>query len=177
MLLGISRGIDAATERLGWLADWMVLLSCLVSASNAASRYLFSYSSNAYLEIQWHMFGTMVLLGASHTLRMNEHVRVDVVYGALSERTRLAVDAFGFAFFLLPVTVFLTWLSWPFFWRSFELGEMSTNAGGLILWPIKVVLPIGFALLSLQGVSELIKRIAALQGHVTFTTKYEKPLQ
>lgn len=175
--LGLSRVIDAFTARLGVIADWMVLLSCLVSAGNAAVRYLFSYSSNAYLEIQWQMFGVMVLLGASYTLRMNEHVRVDIIYGIVSERTRLWIDTLGLIIFLIPICAFLAMLSWPVFWTSFQQGELSQNAGGLIVWPIKFVLPFGFAVLALQGVSELVKRIAALRGLIDIETKYEKPLQ
>jgi TRAP-type mannitol/chloroaromatic compound transport system permease small subunit len=108
---------------------------------------------------------------------MNEHVRVDVLYSAASERARIWIDIVGFVVFFLPVTFFLTGLTWPFFWRSFQIGEMSNNAGGLILWPVKLVLPAGFLLLTLQGVSELIKRIAALQGLIRLETRYEKPLQ
>jgi len=155
----------------------MVLLSCLVSAGNALMRYAISYSSNAFLEIQWYMFGVMVLLGASHTLRMNEHVRVDIIYGIVSDRTRLWIDTLGLIIFLIPITAFLVWLSWPVFMESYRLQEMSQNAGGLIVWPIKLVLPLGFALLFLQGISELIKRLAALAGTIEIETKYEKPLQ
>lgn len=176
-LLALSRAIDAFNERVGWLADWMVLLSASVSAANAGVRYLFNYSSNSYLEIQWYMFGAMVLFGASYTLKMNEHVRVDIVYSNVSERTRLWIDTLGLLFSLLPICIFLAILSWPFFWRSYLLDEMSSNAGGLLLWPAKLLLPVGFALLSLQGLSELIKRIAALRGLIALETRYEKPLQ
>lgn len=176
-LLRISRAIDGFNEKLGWLADWMVLLSAGVSALNAGVRYLFNYSSNAYLEAQWYMFGAMVLFGAAYTFKMNEHVRVDIVYSSVSDRVRLWIDTIGLIVFLIPITAFLAWLCWPFFWASFTGGEMSSNAGGLIMWPAKLLLPLGFAFLFLQGWSELIKRIAALRGLIELETKYEKPLQ
>jgi TRAP-type mannitol/chloroaromatic compound transport system permease small subunit len=176
-LLAFSRLIDAVSNTAGRLAEWLVLGACLVSAGNASVRYLFGYSSNGLLEIQWYMFGALVFLGASHTLRVNEHVRVDLVYSWVSDRARLWIDAIGFTVFLIPVGAYLTYLSIPFFVRSFQLGEYSNNAGGLILWPIKLVLPLGFALLTLQGTSELIKRLAALRGDLALDTHYEKPLQ
>ncbi|HEX8662575.1 MAG TPA: TRAP transporter small permease subunit [Beijerinckiaceae bacterium] len=176
-LLAFSRAVDRLSGAAGYVADWLVLFACLVSAGNAAIRYLFSYSSNGWLEIQWYMFGALVFLGASHTLRMNEHVRVDLVYSSVSDRARLWIDTIGFVVFFLPVTIYLTWLSIPFFKTSLLSGEYSSNAGGLILWPIKLVIPLGLALLTLQGFSELIKRIAALEGEVKLDTHYEKPLQ
>ena len=176
-LLRLSRVIDAISARAGYIAEWLVLGACLISAGNATVRYLFSYSSNAFLEIQWYLFGALVFLGAAHTLRLNEHVRVDVVYSSISDRARLWIDAVGFSLFFLPVCLYLTYLSLPFFVHSWQSGEFSNNAGGLILWPIKLVLPLGFALLTLQGVSELIKRVAALHGDMTLDTHYEKPLQ
>ena len=176
-LLRFSRWIDALNERIGWICDYLILIVCFVSAGNAVMRYVFSYSSNAYLEIQWYMFGAIVLLGASYTLKRNEHVRVDVVYSNLSERRRLIIDAIGFLCFMLPVTIFLIYLSVPVFLRSFGSREVSMNAGGLTLWPVKLLVPLGFTLLSLQGVSELIKRCAALAGVIELETKYEKPLQ
>ena len=176
-LLALSRGIDAVNEKVGRIADWCVLLACLISAGNACFRYLFSLSSNSLLEIQWYLFGVTVLLGASYTLKMNEHVRVDLVYGSLSDRGRLWVDTLGIIIFLLPTTIFLTYLSWPFFLISYRQHEWSQNAGGLLVWPIKFVLPLGFFLLTVQGFSELIKRIAALSGALAIDTKYEKPLQ
>lgn len=175
--LAISRAIDAASKTAGRIAEWLVLGACLISAGNASVRYLVGYSSNGLLEIQWYLFGALVFLGAAHTLRVNEHVRVDIVYSWVSDRTRLWIDALGFLFFLIPVGVYLTYLCIPFFLRSFQIGEYSNNAGGLILWPIKLVLPLGFALLTLQGVSELIKRLTALQGDLALDTHYERPLQ
>ena len=177
LLLRLSRAIDAVNERLGYVADWLVLLSCLISAANAFSRYAFGISSNAWLEIQWYMFGALVLLGASYTLKRNEHVRVDIVYSNVSTRRQIGIDIFGTILFMLPATLILCYLSWPIFYNSWMLGEVSTNAGGLLRWPIKIFLPLGFALLSLQGFSELIKRIAMLTGHMKADLHYERPLQ
>ncbi|MBS9478418.1 TRAP transporter small permease subunit [Ancylobacter radicis] len=176
-LLAFSRGIDWLNERFGRIADWCVLIACLISAGNATVRYLLSYSTNGLLEIQWYLFGALVLLGAPYTLQRNEHVRVDLVYMALSPRGRLWVDTIGFLVILIPAGIYLTLLSFPFFWMSFVSDEVSQNAGGLILWPAKLLLPLGFALLTLQGVSELIKRIAGLSGVIEVETTYEKPLQ
>ena len=177
LLLRLSRAIDAVNERLGWVADWLVLLSCLISAGNAFSRYAFGISSNAWLEIQWYMFGALVMLGASYTLKRNEHVRVDIVYSNVSTRRQIGIDIFGFILFMLPATIIMTYLSWPIFYNSWSLGEISTNAGGLIRWPVKLLLPVGFFLLTLQGISELIKRIAMITGHMQADLHYERPLQ
>src|SRR6266850_5182607 len=176
-LLALSRVIDAVNQKLGVIADWLVILSCLISAGNAFSRYAFSISSNAWLEIQWYMFGALVLLGASYTLKRNEHVRVDIVYSNVSTRKQIAIDIFGGVLFLLPATLILAYLSWPIFYNSWALGGVSSNAGGLVRWPFKLFLPIGFALLSLQGISELIKRVAMLTGHMKADLHYERPLQ
>ena len=176
-LLSASRAIDRLSAAAAVLADWLVLFAVLISAGNATIRYLFNMSSNGWLEIQWYMFGALVFLGAAHTLRMNEHVRVDLVFSSLSERGQTWIDVIGFTFFFLPVTLFLSWLSFPFFYQSFRSGEMSNSAGGLILWPAKMLVPLGFALLTLQGVSELIKRVLILQGRMSLEAKYEKPLQ
>jgi TRAP-type mannitol/chloroaromatic compound transport system permease small subunit len=154
-----------------------VLLSCLISAGNAFSRYAFGISSNAWLEIQWYMFGALVMLGASYTLKRNEHVRVDIVYSHVSTRRQIGIDIFGFILFMLPATLIMTYLSWPIFHNSWMLGEVSGNAGGLLRWPIKIFLPLGFALLTLQGISELIKRVAMLTGHMQADLHYERPLQ
>jgi len=177
LLLGLSRAIDAMNQRLSVIADWLVLLSCLISAGNAFSRYAFSVSSNAWLEIQWYMFGALVMLGASYTLKKNEHVRVDIVYANVSTRRQIGIDIFGFILFLLPATLIMAYLSWPIFHNSWSQGEISANAGGLIRWPIKIFLPLGFALLTLQGLSELIKRIAMLTGDMKADLHYERPLQ
>ncbi|HKA44519.1 MAG TPA: TRAP transporter small permease subunit [Burkholderiales bacterium] len=177
ILITLSRLIDALNERCATIANWLVLLSCLISAGNAFSRYAFSLSSNAWLEIQWYMFGALVMLGTSYTLNRNEHVRVDVVYTNLSTRRQIAIDIFGGILFLLPATLILCYLSWPVFYNAWVTGEISGNAGGLIRWPIKIFLPLGFGLLSLQGVSELIKRVAMLTGHMKADLHYERPLQ
>lgn len=176
-LLAMSRVIDRLSAFVGRISEYLVLICCLISAGVATVRYMFSYSSNGWLEIQWYMFAAIVLLGAAHTLRMNEHVRVDLIYGNVSDRTRLWIDAIGLTLFLIPPCIFLAWLCWPFFLISFEQGEMSQNASGLIRWPVKLILVAGFALLTLQGFSELIKRIASLAGVIAIDTKYEKPLQ
>jgi TRAP-type mannitol/chloroaromatic compound transport system permease small subunit len=177
VLLALARLIDTVNERCATIANWLILLSCLISAGNAFSRYAFSLSSNAWLEIQWYMFGALVMLGASYTLNRNEHVRVDVVYTNLSTRRQIAIDIFGGIVFLLPATLILCYLSWPVFYNSWITGEISGNAGGLIRWPIKIFLPLGFGLLSLQGISELIKRVAMLTGHMQADLHYERPLQ
>ncbi len=175
-LLLVSRGIDWLNEKFGVIANWLVLLACLISAGNAGSRYLFSQSSNAWLEVQWYMFAGMVLLGAPYTLKMNEHVRVDLVYGAVSERARIWIDIIGGFLFLLPICLLLTYFTWPWFVESWKLNEGSSNAGGLLRWPVKLMLPVGFGLMALQGVSEIIKRFAALRDLVAVPV-YEKPLQ
>jgi TRAP-type mannitol/chloroaromatic compound transport system permease small subunit len=176
-LLVLSREIDRLNEKFGVIANWLVLLACLISAGNAASRYLFSASSNAWLEIQWYMFAGMVLLGAPYTLKMNEHVRVDLLYGMVSDRTRIWIDVVGGFLFLLPICIILTYFTWPWFVESWRIGEISSNAGGLVRWPVKLMLPVGFALMALQGISEIIKRIAALEHVIEAEFKYEKPLQ
>jgi TRAP-type mannitol/chloroaromatic compound transport system permease small subunit len=176
-LLAFSRLVDAITDRFGWLSDYLVIGAVLISAGNAGVRYLFGYSSNGLLEIQWYMFGAVVMLGASQTLRTNEHVRVDVLYSVIGDRGRLIVDLLGLLLFLLPAMAFLAWLSWPVFLNSYRSGELSNNYGGLIRWPIMLVIPVGFALLVLQGISEVIKRLAALHHDINLDTHYEKPLQ
>jgi len=176
-LLQFSRLIDAVNQRMGAIASWCVLVACLISASNAFSRYTISVSSNAWLEIQWYLFSAMFLLGASYTLKLNGHVRVDVVYANVSRRAQLWIDLLGAIFFMLPATAMLCWLSWPIFYNSFALGEMSTNPGGLIRWPVKLLLPVGFALLTLQGLSQVIKLVAEMSGRHEPDATYEKPVQ
>ena len=176
-LLKLSRVIDSLNDRFGQVADWLVLLACLISAGNAMSRYAFSLSSNAWLEVQWYMFAGMVMLGAPHTLKVNEHVRVDLLFSSVSERTRIWIDILGIIFFLFPICIILIYFTWPWFVESWQIEEMSSNAGGLIRWPVKLVLPVGFALMVLQGVSELIKRVEALIHHHRLQYEYEKPLQ
>jgi len=163
-LLAFSRAVDAVNTGFGRVADWLVLLACALSAGNAFLRYGFSLGSNAWLEAQWYLFAGVVMLGGSYTLFRNEHVRVDLVYGSLRERARVWVDVIGIAFFLLPAMALLAWMTWPFFLDSFARGETSSSPGGLIRWPAKILMPLGFALITAQGVSELIKRVALLRG-------------
>lgn len=176
-IVKLTRVIDGISDAFGFIAKWLVLFACLVSAGNATVRYLISYSSNGLLEIQWYMFGGIVLMGAAQTLRLNEHVRVDLLYSNVTDRGRLWIDVFGLVIFLLPVMAYLFYLTWPFFMTSLRSGELSMNAGGLILWPAKALLPLGFALLFLQGLAELAKRLAALAGAMRIDTHYEAPLQ
>jgi len=176
-LLAISAAIDRLNAKIGAVANFLILLSCLVSAGNAMTRYAFNLSSNAWLEAQWYMFAVVVMFGASYTLRRNEHVRVEIFYLMLSERGQEWLDLICTLLFMVPVCLLLAYLSWPFFYQAFEVNEWSSNAGGLLRWPIKFVLPGGFALLALQGVSEVIKRIAALKGAATIDAKYERPTQ
>jgi TRAP-type mannitol/chloroaromatic compound transport system permease small subunit len=177
VLLAISRGIDWFNTQFAVVANWLVLLAALISAGNAGSRYIFSESSNGWLEIQWYMFAGMVLLGGPYTLKMNEHVRVDLFYGIASERTRIWIDIVGGLLFLLPICVILTYFTWPWFVESWTINEASSNAGGLVRWPVKLLLPVGFFLMAMQGVSEIIKRVAALEHVIDADFKYEKPLQ
>jgi TRAP-type mannitol/chloroaromatic compound transport system permease small subunit len=163
-LLGIARSIDAVNERVGRAVLWLVLAVTLISAANALMRYGFGMSSNAWLEIQWYLFGAIFLLAAGYTLKHNGHVRVDVLYGRWPPRARAWIDLLGAALFLLPLCVLMVWLSWHGFIESFQRGELSSDAGGLIRWPVRLLIPLGFALLGLQGVSELIKRVAFLRG-------------
>ena len=176
-LLKASRVIDAINDRFGIIATWLVLISCLVSAGNAVSRHFLDLSSNAWLEIQWYMFAAMVLLGGPYTLKVNEHVRVDLLYSSVSERARIWIDILGGLLFLLPICLILVYFTWPFFVDSWRIDETSQNAGGLIRWPVKLLLPVGFALMALQGISEVIKRIAALSDSYRLQYHYEKPPQ
>lgn len=176
-LLRTAALIDALNEKTGRIACWLVLIACVISAGNALLRYGFNISSNAWLEIQWYLFGGIVMLGAANTLKTNQHVRVDVLYSRYSERTRLWVDLLGGLLFLLPMVVMIGWLSWPMFANAYAIGEVSSNAGGLLRWPVKLLVPLGFLLLGLQGISEIIKRIAALCGRTSLDANYERPLQ
>lgn len=175
-----TRAVDALSAAAGRVAEWCVLGACAISAGNAMMRYGFSLSSNAWLEAQWYLFAAVVMLGAAHTLRRNGHVRVDLIYGTVSQRVRLWVDVLGIIFFLLPGMLLLAWMTWPFFLDAWTRNEMSLNAGGLIRWPVKLLLPLGFALVALQGLAELVKRIAALRGiedESTRVAEYERPEQ
>ena len=165
-LLALSRAIDAATERIGRLVYWLVLIVVLISAANAVVRKTFNYSSNAYLEIQWYLFSVIFLFGAGYTLLRNDHVRIDIIAGRLSARAQNWIDVFGIVLFLWPMSIVIMWLSWPLFLDSFARNEVSTNAGGLAIWPARLMVPIGFALLIMQSVSELIKRFGFLTGRI-----------
>ena len=164
LLLAISRAIDALNGYVGRAVLWLVLVMVLVSSANAVSRYLLNISSNAFLELQWYLFAVVFLFCSGYALLHNEHIRIDVVSSHFSARTRAWIDVFGTLFFLFPVAGFILWLSWPMFMNAWVSGEVSSNAGGLVRWPARLMIPVGFFLLSLQGVSELIKRIAFLQG-------------
>lgn len=164
ILLKISRAIDTLNEGVGRLLLWLVLVVVLVSAANATSRYLLNLASNAWLELQWYLFAAIFLGCAGYTMLHNEHIRIDVISSRLSRRAQLWIDILGTVFFLLPVTLYIAWLSWPIFMDAWTSGEVSNQAGGLIRWPARLMVPVGFFLLALQGVSELIKRIAVLRG-------------
>ena len=163
-LLAVSRLIDRLSERIGRTVYWLVLVAVLISAANATVRKLFNYSSNSFLEIQWYLFSVIFLFLAGYTLKHNEHVRIDIVSSHLTARTRAWIDVVGTLFFLLPMSLLIMWLSWPVFVDAYERHEVSTNAGGLIIWPARLMVPVGFALLILQAISELIKRFGFLRG-------------
>jgi TRAP-type mannitol/chloroaromatic compound transport system permease small subunit len=198
--LRFSRAIDAINFRFGIAANYLVLFAALLSAANAGFRYginalielsrefhflsgiqtLISWygnNSNSFLELQWYMFAAMVLLGAAWTLKVSEHVRVDLVYGMVSDRARIWIDLIGGVLFLMPMCLILIYFTWPWFVDSWFSGEISTNAGGLVRWPVKLVLPIGFGLVALQGISEIIKCLAALTIGYRREHAYEKPMQ
>ncbi len=163
-LLGLSRLIDTINEKLGRLTAWLVLAAVLISAANATSRYALNMASNAWLEMQWYLFGVVFMIGAAWTMKDNEHVRVDVVSSRLSKLTRDRIEVVGLIIFFFPFALLHLYYAWPFFLGSIRSGEVSTNAGGLIVWPAKFMVMFGFLLLTLQGVSELIKRVAVLRG-------------
>ena len=166
ILLQFARAIDAANRKVGLGVSWLILAMTVVSALNASSRKLFNASSNAFLEIQWYLFAAVFLLAAGYTLLSNEHVRVDILNTRMPTRARLWLDLLGTVLFLFPFTLLVLWYGWPYFMLSFDSGEWSLNAGGLILWPVKLLIPAGFLLLLLQGVSQLIKLAAALAGYL-----------
>ena len=175
-LLKFSNAIDRMSGRLGKYVIWLILASTLISAVNAVVRKVFNTSSNAFLEIQWYLFAASFLVAAGYTLLNNEHVKIDVVYGKFSKRTQIKIDVFGFIAFLIPMCLAVLWYGTPFFYKAWVSGEYSSNAGGLIRWPVYAMIPLGFSLLLLQGISELIKRLAFLQGLIEDPTvkKVEK---
>jgi TRAP-type mannitol/chloroaromatic compound transport system permease small subunit len=166
MLLAFARAVDAVNARIGKAAAWLIVVAIFVSAINAVVRKVFDYSSNSWLELQWVLFAAVFLLCASWTLMDNEHIRIDIVNSHLRKRVRDGIDIFGHVFFLLPFSILLLWTSWPFFLTSFEINEQSLNAGGLPQWPAKFLVPLGFFFLTLQGFSELIKRVAIFTGRM-----------
>lgn len=164
--LSLSRFIDALNEKIGHFISWALLAAVLICSGNALIRYAFNMSSNGWLEIQWYLFSAMFLLAASYTLRRNEHVRIDVIAGRFSKRTQVWIDLLGFIFFLLPVTFLILYYAVPYAIISIQSQEVSSNSGGLIVWPAKLLIPVGFLLLTLQGISEAIKRVGYLMGLV-----------
>jgi TRAP-type mannitol/chloroaromatic compound transport system permease small subunit len=177
LLLKLSSLIDWVTDRFGTAAQWAVFLSCFISAANAFVRYGFDYSSNGFLEIQWYLFAACVMLGAAQVLRVNEHVRVDLIYGRLGGKGQAIVDLAGLLCFLVPVMIVMLYFSLPLFLQWFHSGERSSNAGGLVRWPAMLMLPLGFSLVLAQGVSEIIKRVAWLAHKYEGEFHYERPLQ
>ena len=163
-LLALSRGIDRMNTFIGRTVSWLILVAVLVSAGNAIIRKVFSISSNAWLELQWYLYGGAFLLAAAYTLLENEHIRIDILYGYWSRKTQHWIDLIGHLFFLMPFCTLSIWLIWPWLMRSYRGGEMSMNSGGLILWPAKALLLAGFVLLFIQGISEIIKKIAIMRG-------------
>lgn len=172
VLLGISKVIDRVNEFIGKAVSWLILVSILISAGNAVIRKMFNESSNAWLELQWYLFGAAFLLAAAYTLKQNEHIRVDLVYGHLSRRAQHWIDLLGHIVFLMPFALLMVFYLFPYAVLSFRSGEMSTNAGGLIIWPAKAMLLIGFFLLAWQGISEIIKKIAVMLGNMDDPTPF-----
>ena len=176
-LLAFTDAVDWLTEQVGQWLKWLVLFSSLVSAFNALMRYTIHYSSNAWLEIQWYMFGAMFLLAAGYAHKHEEHVRVDVFFSKLNPRQQAWVDVVGGIFFLMPMALLIAWMSIPAVINSYRITEYSSDAGGLLRWPIKIMIPIGFALLALQGIAEIIKKLAVATGVRAPGKAYERPVQ
>jgi len=165
LLLAVSRLVDRMNETIGKAATWLILVVVVISAGNAMFRYAFDWSSNGLLEIQWYLFSAVFLLCAAYVLNRNEHIRIDVIAGRLSARAQNWIDVFGILVFLLPMVLITMTLSWPVFMNAWSTGEISANPGGLIRWPVRLMMPVGFFLLLLQGLSELVKRAAFLTGN------------
>ena len=166
MFMSLSRLIDSVNEKIAGAVRWALLAAVVICAGNALMRYIFNYSSNSWLEIQWYLYATIFMLASAYTLKRDEHVRIDVIVGRFSKRTQVWLDLLGFVFFLFPLCLLILWYGIPFAMVSIQSQEMSSNAGGLIVWPAKLLVPAGFALLVLQGISEIIKRIAFLAGRI-----------
>lgn len=162
--LGLSRAIDRVSEVIGKSVMWLILIAIVISAINAIVRKVFNYSSNAWLEAQWYLFGAAFLLASAYTLKQNEHIRIDILYGMHSRRRQHWIDLLGHMFFLLPFVVLMAWMLVPYAWQAYEIGQISTNSGGLIIWPARALLAAGFLLLVAQAVSEIIKKIAVMRG-------------
>lgn len=171
-LLALSRLIDRVTEFIGKSVMWLILVAVLVSAANAIMRKAFNISSNSWLELQWYLFGAAFMLASAYTLKQNEHIRIDIIYGARSRRTQHWIDLIGHLFFLLPFATLATYLLIPYVWTAYSKGEMSSNSGGLIIWPARAFLLAGFFLLVLQGISEVIKKIAVMRGVIPDPTPF-----
>lgn len=163
-LLAISRGIDRVNAFIGKAVIWLILLAVLVSAGNAISRKLFNLSSNSWLELQWYLFGAAFMGAAAYTLQQNEHIRIDVFYASRSRKTQHWIDLLGHIFFLLPFVALMAWLLWPYTIQAFYSGQISTNAGGLIIWPARAILLAGFVMLAFQALAEIVKKIAVMRG-------------
>jgi TRAP-type mannitol/chloroaromatic compound transport system permease small subunit len=176
-LLAFSDGVDRITEAIGQALKWLVLFATLISAGNALYRYAFHNSSNAWLEVQWYMFGAMFLLAAGYALKHEEHVRVDVLFSRLNPRQQAWIDVFGTLFFLLPAAILIGWMAIPMVVNSISIWEMSSDAGGLLRWPVKLLIPLGFGLLAMQAVAEVIKKLAVARGIREPGKAYEKPVQ
>jgi TRAP-type mannitol/chloroaromatic compound transport system permease small subunit len=177
LLLVFTDAVDRFTDALGQWLKWLVLFATLISAGNALVRYSLHTGSNAWLEIQWYMFGAMFLLAAGYALKHEEHVRVDVLFSRMSPQSQAWVDVVGGILFLMPTAIIIGWLAIPMVVNSFRINEMSNDAGGLLRWPIKLMIPLGFALLALQGLAEIIKKTAVATGHRAPGKLYERPVQ
>lgn len=171
-LLGLSRAIDRFNEAIGKAVTWLIFIAILVSATNAVVRKVFNTSSNAWLELQWYLFGAAFMLAAAYTLKQNEHIRIDIFYGTRSRRTQHWIDLIGHVFFLMPFVVLMSWMLVPYAWRAYQIGQVSTNSGGLIIWPARAILAAGFILLVLQGISEIVKKIAVMRGDMDDPTPF-----
>ncbi|MBP6737546.1 MAG: TRAP transporter small permease subunit [Rhodobacteraceae bacterium] len=171
-LLVLSRAIDRFNEAIGKAVTWLIFIAIMVSATNAVVRKVFNTSSNAWLELQWYLFGAAFLLASAYTLKQNEHIRIDIFYGTRSRRTQHWIDLIGHVFFLMPFVVLMAWMLVPYAWAAYKIGQVSTNSGGLIIWPARAFLAAGFILLVLQGISEIVKKIAVMRGDMDDPTPF-----